>query len=94
MTYMTMIQVNVPDELAQRLMRYQARWVEVLEAGLRVIEPPQTEAEALQAVLQKLASEGKIILPRPASQPYQRHPLLELSGKPLSEIVIEQRGEL
>ena len=52
-----MIQVNVPDELAQRLMRYQARWIEVLEAGLHVIEPPQTEADAdaLQAVLQKLA---------------------------------------
>ena len=34
-----MIQVNVPDELAQRLMRYQTRWIEVLEAGLRAFEP-------------------------------------------------------
>jgi hypothetical protein len=95
---MTMIQVNVPDELAQRLMKYRARWVEVLEAGLRAIEPAQPgaerETEMMQAVLQKLAREGKLILPHPTLQPYQRHALLELSGKPLSEIVIEQRGEL
>ena len=91
---MTTIQVNVPDELAQRLMQYRARWVEVLEAGLRAIEPSQNETEAMQAVLQKLAHQGKIILPRPAPQPYRRHPLLELSGELISEIVIEQRGEL
>lgn len=83
----------MPDELAQRLMQYRARWVEVLEAGLRTIEPPQNDTETMQAVLQKLAHEGKLILPSPAPQPYQRHPLIELSGKPLSEIVIEQRGE-
>ena len=93
-----MIQVNVPDELAQRLMQYRARWVEVLEAGLRSIEPAQhaseSDATRMQAVLQKLANEGKLILSRPSPQPYQRQSLLELSGKPLSEIVIEQRGEL
>ena len=88
-----MIQVNVPDELAQRLMRYQARWIEVLEAGLRVIEPPQTEAEALQAVLQKLAQAGIVRLPLVETKPYQSPPPVPITGQPVSEILIEQRGE-
>ena len=87
-----MIQLNVPDELAQRLMQHRARWVEVLEAGLRAIEPQPEEATRLQAGLQALAREGKIMLPRPMNQPSQRHPLLELRGQPLSDIVMEQRG--
>jgi hypothetical protein len=89
---MTMIQVNVPDELAQRLMRYQARWIEVLEAGLRVIEPPQTEAEALQAVLQKLAQAGVLRLPLVETKPHHAPPPVPITGQPASEILIEQRG--
>ncbi|MEZ4734949.1 MAG: hypothetical protein R3E79_48260 [Caldilineaceae bacterium] len=93
---MTTVQVEISEELAQELTPYQQHLSELLELGLIEWKKLRQEEEAqrLHQTLTKLANEGKVIMPTPAAQPYQRTTPIKLAGKPLSEIVIEQRGTL
>ncbi len=92
------IQLEISSHLAERLAPYQTRLPELLELGLLEWESqaqsaPLTEQDAL---LQVLAESGKVELPKPynANRPYKRRTPVPITGKPVSELVIEQRGEL
>jgi len=93
---MTTIQVEISDTLAQELTPYQQYLSKLLELGLFEWKKLRQEEESnrLQQTLTKLANAGKLILPAPVTQPYQRAMPVKLTGQPLSEIVIEQRGAL
>ncbi len=94
---MTIIQLEISDKLAEKLKPYQDRLVELLELGLQTWQeqesPPQSERQRL---LQVLAASGRVSLPKPytGEEPYISHTPVPSSGKPASEIVIEQRGPL
>jgi len=95
---MTVIQLEVPDKLAKKLEPYRDRLPELLELGLQKWQEheqqsPQAEKEK---VLQILAASGKVSLPQPytGKKPYIRRTPVPITGKPASEIVIEQRGPL
>jgi hypothetical protein len=92
------IQLEISGRLAERLAPYQTRLPELLELGLLEWEtqaqsPLMTEQDALRQVL---AESGKVELPKPyrASKPYRRCTPVPISGTPVSELVIEQRGTL
>jgi hypothetical protein len=136
------IEIEIPDELAQRLAPYHDQLPALLEAGLQVwreeltITPVQMpaalharqqalldkqntgaplsseerqEAEALAALAQRvslkralvekihavLATSDLVSMPKPDPNPeaYVRRTPVPITGKPVSEIVIEQRGE-
>jgi hypothetical protein len=135
------IEIEIPDELAQRLAPYHDQLPALLEAGLQVwheelattpVQMPaallarqqalldkqntgtsltfeeQQEVEALAALAQRvslkralverihavLAASGRVHLPKPytGAKPYVRHTPVPITGQPVSEIVIEQRG--
>lgn len=94
---MNIIQLEISDKLAEKLKPYQDRLVELLELGLQTWQeqesPPQSERQRL---LQVLAASGRVSLPKPyaGEEPYVRRTPVPTTGKPVSEIVIEQRGPL
>lgn len=96
---MTIIQLEIPDKLAEKLKPYQDRLAELLELGLQTWQEreqettPQSDKERLWQVL---AASGRVSLPKPytGEEPYISRTPVPASGKPASEIVIEQRGPL
>ncbi len=94
---MKTIQLQISDELAIQLAPYQEQWAVLLEAGLRAwqqtVPPKQDEREA-EPVRRVLAASGRVRVPKPYSgtKPYVRRTPVPISGQPVSEIVIEQRG--
>ena len=106
MTRVETIQIQVPTELARRLLPYRSELPRILEWGLRHIEiERETEAESLpsptrQAVLAALRSTGIIVELDPviaaryrAGSEQQRRPPVWVEGKPLSEMIIEERDQ-
>jgi hypothetical protein len=95
---MSVIQLEIPNELAEKLKPYRNRLVELLELGLQKwLEREQQEYQTRQEnLLQVLASSGKITLPKPytSKKPYVSHTPVPITGKPASELIIEQRGPL
>ena len=87
----TTIELTVTNKLAEALSPYQHRLIEVLEAGLRVVQSSQNGMDAFWVLL---AQSGRVILPTPSTTPYSRQMPITLSGQSLSDIVIAQRGEL
>ena len=91
------IQIEISDQLAAQLAPYHTELPALLEAGLRsrqrkerkAIEP---EAERIHRVL---AASGLVILPTPApnGEATTRRSPVPMTGKLVSEIAIEQRGE-
>ena len=92
------IQIKIPNELAEKLAPYRERLPELLELGLRVwLERKQHERVTVQEELfQVLAASGKVAMPQPytGEKPYVRHTPVSITGKPVSELVVEQRGNL
>lgn len=93
---MATVQFEISDVLAEELTPYQQYLSKLLELGLIEWKKLRQEEELkrLHQTLTKLANAGKIILPAPVTQPYQRTTPVKLAGQPLSEIVINQRGML
>lgn len=95
---MTTIQLNIPSELAEKLEPYRDHLEELLELGLqKFLEHEQQERQTRRdQLLQAIASSNKVKLPQsyPDSPPYRRHTPIDIAGKAVSEIVIEQRGPL
>lgn len=94
---MITIPLQVPEDLAERLKPLQNQLVEIIELGLRQMEKPDTEAkadqEAKSRLLKVLLSTGIVTPPDPSTPPtYVRHTPIQAGGKPVSEIIIEQRG--
>lgn len=95
---MTTIQLNIPNELAKRLDPYRDQLVDLLELGLQkwLEREQQKRLSQRDQLLQTLASSGKVKLPHAylAEEPYSRQTPITATGKPVSEILIEQRGPL
>jgi len=100
MTQMETIQIQVSSELARRLRPYQSELPRILEWGLRRVEG-ETEAESPPTradVLAALRSTGIVVELDPAiaaryragSDQQGRIPV-RVEGKPLSEMIIEER---
>lgn len=94
---MRTIELQVPDDLADRLAPYQEQLPVLLETGLRVWqqEAQAANGSALQERIRHvLAASGRVRLPRPypGGKPYVRRTPVPITGQPVSEIVIEQRG--
>ena len=101
MTRKETIQIQVPSELARRLSPYQSELPRILEWGLRHVER-ETEAESppstREDVLAVLRSTGILVELEPAiaaryragSDQMRRTPV-QVKGKPLSEMIIEER---
>lgn len=90
---MVQIEVEVPEDLARRLEARRERLPEVLELGLEVLERqeearPLTREEVLEMLRRSpLMHVSEEYAPEQVSEP----PAMRLKGKPLSEIVIEDR---
>ena len=96
---MSIIRIEIPDKLAKKLRPYQDRLVELLELGLQKWQEREQDEHQIQqqeALSQILAVSGKVTLPKPytGEKPYVRHTPVPITGKPISEILIEQRGPL
>jgi hypothetical protein len=103
MTKEETIQIQVPSELAQRLHPYRGELLRILEWGLRHVER-ETEAEYPRPltradVLAALRSTGILVELDPAiAARYQASPdqqgrtPVRVEGKPISEMIIEERN--
>ncbi len=95
---MSIIQLEISDELAKQLAPHQDRLVDLLRLGLQQWqEKEQQRRQSEQAhLLQLLAESGQVIIPKPAvdTTAYIRQTPVPLAGKSTSEVVIEQRGKL
>lgn len=91
---MVTIPVQLPDELAQRLLPWQDRLPEIIDLGLRQLavgdtlaHPAHTSAQMIDA----LATTALITLPTfQRRQRESRHPV-EAGGPPASELIIAER---
>jgi hypothetical protein len=92
------IQLEISDQLAEKLAPYHDQLPRFLELGFQEwLERKRQERLSLrERLLQALATSGKVALPQTCTgeKPYVRHTPVPSTGKPVSEIVIEQRGPL
>jgi hypothetical protein len=95
---MCIIQFEVQDELAEKLAPYGDKLADLLELGLQVwLERERQERlTGQERLFQVLVASGKVKIPSPytGEKPYIRHTPVPISGKPVSELIIEQRGPL
>jgi len=95
---MCIVQIESPDELVQKLAPYRDKLAELLELGLEQYINRERRAclSPREQVLHALAVSGRVELPRPVlpGSIRERHTPIRMAGKPLSEIIIEQRGDL
>ena len=92
------IQLELRDELAEKLAPYHDRLMELLELGLQEwLEREQREHMVpRERLLRVLAASDKMKMPRPytGEKPYVRHTPVPITGRPVSELLIKQRGPL
>ena len=90
------IQLDIPDELAERLAPYSDNLSVLLELGLQawMAHERQEQLALREGLLRMLATSGKVTIPQPYtdSEPYVRHTPIPITGEPVSELVIEHRG--
>jgi hypothetical protein len=94
------ITIDIPDTLAERLSFYREQLPQILELGLADLETASPRPDDLRERTLRVLQETGLIQPlnlsryiqRPRNRP--RRTPLEIPGKPLSEIIIEQRGRL
>ncbi len=98
---MITIPLELPNDLARRVMPFQDRLEEIIELGLRQIEinqrPEAGYPQNKQQVLDALASTGIVSLPTPAARrkARSRRTPIKAGGPPASEMIVaERRGEL
>ena len=90
------IQLDIPDELAERLAPYSDHLAALLELGLQawMAHEQQEHVAVWEDMLQILGTSGKVAIPQPhpGPEPYVRHTPIPITGTPVSELVIAQRG--
>ncbi len=95
---MRTIQLELQDPLAEKLVSYQDRLVELLELGLQTWQEREGPAQPTdrERLLWVLTASGKVKIPQPypGGRPYIRHTPVPITGRPVSELLIEQRGPL
>jgi hypothetical protein len=94
---MITIPLQLPNDLARRVLPFQDRLAEILELGLRQVEMsgeseagyPQTKQEVLDA----LASTGIVTLPAPGAhrKARARRTPIKADGTPASQMIISER---
>ena len=101
---METIQVEVSAELAERLRTHSNQLAQILELGLRCVEadePPKVKSSSFerQKTLDALYASGLLLnLDRTLAARYQagtdtsRHTPVYVNGKPLSEMIVAERG--
>ena len=92
---MSTIQLDISDELAKKLAPYRDQLVELIELGLQtwLERKPQEPLAQQESLRQILAASGQVELPQPytGQEPYVRRTPVPITGKPVSEVIIEQR---
>jgi len=95
---MSIVQIELSSEMAQTLSPYHDKLPILLELGLREwLKHESQEAPVLRdRILQVLVASGQVEAPKPYTdeKPYIRHTPVPITGKPVSELVVEQRGSL
>jgi len=95
---MNTVQLELSDELAETLAPYHNKLPALLELGLREwLKREQQDPPALrERMLLVLTASGRVEAPRPyvGEKPYVRRTPVPITGKPISELVVEQRGSL
>ncbi len=89
------IRVTVPDEVEHRLKPYEDRLPEILELGVNALQRRlASDSDEVERVLKIMEASGRVILPRPVSKDERRRDIspVHIDGRPVSDIVIEQRG--
>lgn len=93
---MRIIHLELEDELVKKLSPHQNKLPELLELGLQVWQERERQKQSMlrSDLVRTLEQSGKIQAPRPYTQEdlYLCHSPVEIDGKGVSEIVIEQRG--
>ena len=86
------VQIEVPEELAKRLEAHRARLPEVLALGLEVLERQEERAWTREEVLEILRRSPLMhVSDEYAPEQVPEPTPVKLKGKPLSEIIIEDR---
>ena len=91
---MTTIELRLEDAQAKKLAPYHDKLPELLELGLQAWLEQEGRDETSQAhLLQLLVASGKVSMPTPhtGEQPHTRQTPVPIDGKPVSEILVEQR---
>jgi hypothetical protein len=94
---MITIPLELPNDLARRVMPFQDRLTEIVELGLRQVEMAGKsevgQSEAKQKVLEALASTGLVTLPTPVTRrkARARHTPIKADGPPASQMIIAER---
>ncbi len=95
---MTIIKLDIPDRLAEKLAPYQDQLTELLEIGLQKWQEQEQQNldTSPEKLFQILATSDMVSLPKPYvdKQPYVDRTPVSTTGMPASEIIIEQRGSL
>ncbi len=92
---MSTITIEVPRELAERLSPYREKLPQILELGLAHLESVSPRSDDIrERTLRVLKATGLVRMPNPSPLPRRRHTPINVPGKPLSELIIEQRGKL
>ncbi len=93
---MQIIELQISDELAEQLLPYQEQLPTLLAIGLQTWQQnaQRTSDSTNERIQSILAASGLVILPmaEPNPEAYVRQTPVRITGKPASEIVIEQRG--
>jgi len=90
------IQLELEERLAAKLVPYRDKLPEMLELGLEAVQKREARErqEERRRVLAVLGAAAQINLPEPPNgdAPYTRLSPIEITGQPVSEIVIAERG--
>ena len=90
------LQLDIPDELAERLAPYADKLLALLELGLQAwtAHAMQEQLALREGLLRILATSEKVAIPQPYTgpAPYVRHTPIPITGKSVSEFVIAHRG--
>jgi len=93
---MPQVTLDIPDDLVTQLTPFREHLLDLLRLGLAEQQRIQAgeHPAKLDQVLQQMADEGKLLRPKPAlsRRSRVRRSLVQVTGKPVSEIVIEQRN--
>lgn len=94
---MITIPLELPDQLAKKVLPLQDRLPEIIELGLRYWQKqtPSTPRERVELLWESTGLlEPAISIDEDAAETRQRRTPIHAGGKPASEIIIEHRGVL
>ena len=93
---MNIVQIELSSEMTRVLSPYHDKLPVLLKLGLQEwLRRESQEIPVLrERILQVLVASDQVETPQPypGKQPYVRHTPVPITGKPVSELVVEQRG--